>query len=102
MTEIQSLHKSRWQPDGDDWLMIVGNRTVAALQRIAPERPNSQPWFLSFILAEDIDDFGWSNVGAVSLESAKHEVEQWWHQTIGAEAYKMTASPAAQEIARAP
>ena len=31
MTTIEQLHKPRWQQDGDNWLMIVGNRAVATL-----------------------------------------------------------------------
>lgn len=31
MTGIIPLHQPRWQQDGADWIMVVGNRVVAAL-----------------------------------------------------------------------
>jgi hypothetical protein len=31
MTEVLFLHTPRWQPDGDEWHLIVGNRSVARL-----------------------------------------------------------------------
>ena len=30
MTTIEQLHKPGWQQDGDNWLMIVGNRAFDA------------------------------------------------------------------------
>ena len=69
MTTIEQLHKPRWQQDGDNWLMIVGNRAVATLI------PNSDDLFpqyrwLSVILAESpFDDHGWSEVDFTSLET---------------------------------
>ena len=88
MAEIQPLHRPRWQPDGDDWLMIVGNRTVAALQYFEPEAGSLHGSYLSFILADDLDDFGWSNVDFYSLEFAQHDLEQWWRYAIRGEAYR--------------
>ena len=38
MTTIEQLHKPRWQQDGDNWLMIVGNRAVRRSFRIPTTR----------------------------------------------------------------
>ena len=29
MTEVLFLHTPRWQPDGDEWHLMIGNRSVA-------------------------------------------------------------------------
>jgi hypothetical protein len=34
MTTLEQLHKPRWQPDGDNWLMIVGNHVLPRSFRI--------------------------------------------------------------------
>jgi len=31
MTDLLFLHTPRWQPDGDEWHLMVGNRSVAQL-----------------------------------------------------------------------
>jgi hypothetical protein len=88
MAEIQPLHRPRWQPDGDDWLMIVGNRTVAALQYFEHGVGSSHGWYLSYILACEVDEGGWSNVDFTSLGCAQHHLEQWWHHAIRGAAYR--------------
>ena len=87
MTTIEQLHKPRWQQDGDNWLMIVGNRAVATLI------PNSDDLFpqyiwLSGILAESpFDDHGWSEVDFNSLETVQYDLEQWWHHAAVGKRY---------------
>ena len=87
MTNIEQLHQPRWQPDGENWLMLVGNRAVAALI------PNSDDMFphyrwLSVILAESpFDDHGWCSVDFTTLEIAQYDIEQWWHHAARGERY---------------
>ena len=79
MATIEQLHKPRWQPDGDNWIMIVGNHAVAALIPNSDERFPNYKW-LSIILAESpFDDHGWCSVDFTSLESGQYDLEQWWH-----------------------
>ena len=59
MPTLEQLHKPRWQPDGENWLMIVGNHAVAALIPNSDEQFPQYKW-LSVILAESpFDDHGW-------------------------------------------
>ena len=51
MTTIEHLHKPRWQQDGDNWLMIVGNRAIATLITNSDDLFPQYIW-LSVILAE--------------------------------------------------
>jgi hypothetical protein len=87
MTTIEQLHKPRWQQDGGNWLMIVGNRAVAAIV------PNSDDLFpqyrwLSVILAESpFDDHGWCSVDFTSLGCAQYDLEQWWHYAARGQRY---------------
>jgi hypothetical protein len=87
MSEIQPLHKPNWQPDNEDWLMIVGNRLVAALARFQPELGYPPGGSLSFILAGEVDEGGWSNVSFNSLARAQHHIEQWWLHAVRNEKY---------------
>ena len=76
-----------WRQVENDWHMIVGNETVAALM------PNSDATFpqykwLSAIVCDDYPDHGWSNVDFETLEGAQHVLEQWWHHARQGEAYR--------------
>jgi hypothetical protein len=88
MIEIVSLHKPRWQPDGDDWLMIVGNHLMAALVPNSDQRLPQYHW-LSLILAEDcFDGLGWHGVDFETLEDGKLVLEQWWDHDCRGERYR--------------
>jgi hypothetical protein len=87
MTDIQPLHKPRWQPDAENWLMIVGNLAVATL--VPTNEPNFPHYkWMSVILAESpFDDQGWSAVDFGSRECAQYDLEQWWHHASRGERY---------------
>ena len=87
MPTLEQLHKPRWQQDGENWLMIVGNRAVAALIPNSDEQFPHYKW-LSLILAESpIDDYGWCSVDFTSLEIGQYDLEQWWHYASRGERY---------------
>jgi hypothetical protein len=79
--------KPRWQPDGDDWLMIVGNRTVAALIWNPNDRLFPHLTWLSRILCDKPDDFGWDAVDYASLPCAQYNLEQWWRYAMRGQRY---------------
>jgi hypothetical protein len=87
MATIEQLYKPRWQQDDVNWLMIVGNRTVAALISNSEERFPQYKW-MSVILAESpFDDHGWCAVDFATLEIAQYDIEQWWHHAARGERY---------------
>jgi hypothetical protein len=89
MTNITQLHKPRWQQDGDNWLMIVGNHAVAAIIANYDERLSRFKW-LSLILAEsDVGDFGWHGVDFSSVGCGPYDLEQWWHHASRGERYNL-------------
>ena len=86
MTDIQTL--PRWQQDGENWIMIVGNHVVAGLIPTADENFPQYKW-MSVIFAESpFDDHGWSAVDFTSLEIAQYDIEKWWHHASRGECYK--------------
>ena len=77
MNDVTLLHTPRWQLDGDEWLMIVGNRTVA---KIIPNQHPPIPWvqWLTVIESHEFPDHGWHAVDFEALEDAQSVLENWW------------------------
>ena len=86
MTTIEHLHKPRWQQDGDNWLMIVGNRAVATLITNSDDLFPQYIW-LSVILAESRRSFECCSVDFTSLGCAQYDLEQWWHYAARGQRY---------------
>ena len=87
LNEPRLLHNPKWQLVESDWHMIAGNRTVAVL---IPNFDNRFPRYrwLSRIVADDCEDFGWDNVDFETLEIAQAALEQWWRHACRGEAYR--------------
>ena len=79
MTKIEQLHKPRWQPDDENWLMIVGNRAVAVIIPNSDERFPHYKWLSEILSDSPYAEYGWSAVDFSSLAIAQYEIEQWWH-----------------------
>ena len=98
MTNIEQLHQPSLAAGRRNWLMLVGNRAVAALI------PNSDDMFphyrwLSVILAESpFDDHGWCSVDFTTLKIAQYDIEQWWHHAARGERYDPQASLRSAEL----
>jgi hypothetical protein len=81
MNGISLLHAPQWQLDGDNWLLIVGNRTVA---KLLPTIGHHKYTWLSAI-ENDLPDHGWHAADFETLHMAKFDIEQWWaHMCLGA------------------
>jgi hypothetical protein len=87
MTVFPPLHEPRWQRDGENWLMTVGNRTVATL--IPTDDPNFPHYkWMSVVLDESpFDDQGWSAVDFGALECGQYDLEHWWHYAARGQRY---------------
>jgi len=72
MNDVRLLHTPQWQLDGDEWLMIVGNRTVAKI--IANEDANfPHIHWLSVIDSHEFPDYGWHAVDFETLDVAQYD-----------------------------
>ena len=83
--DVRLIHPPTWQLDGDEWHMIVGNRSVA---KIVPNECAMFPrvHWLSVIESHEYPDHGWHAVDFETLETAKYGLEQWWeHMCRGEE-----------------
>src|ERR1700733_9300760 len=83
MQNVDLLHTPRWTLDGEDWHMLIGNRSVA---KIIPTNEENFPHihWLSVMESRDYDDHGWHAVDFETLEMAMHVIEQWWfHMCMG-------------------
>jgi hypothetical protein len=81
------LHKAKWRLVDTDWHMIIGNRTVAVLMANADTLFPRYRW-LSRIICDSIDDFGWDGVDFERLDIAQADLEQWWKHACRGEAYR--------------
>jgi hypothetical protein len=88
MTDMIPLHQPKWQLDGADWIMIVGNRVVAVLVPYC--NPGHSPYWLSRFVGgeEDYPNYGWENVDFETLDGAKSDIEQWWWHMLRGEKYR--------------
>jgi len=86
-SEPRLLHNPKWRPVESDWHMIAGNRTVAVLTPNFDTRFPGYRW-LSRIVGDDCEDFGWDNVDFETLEIAQTALEQWWRHACRGEAYR--------------
>jgi hypothetical protein len=77
----------KWQLVDTDWHMIVGSRTVALL---LPNSDNQFPRYrwLSCIVCDDCEAFGWDGLDFETLEAAQADIEQWWTYACRGEAYR--------------
>jgi hypothetical protein len=88
MTEIIPLRQPRWQQDGADWIMIVGNRMMAALVPNSCDLYPQYHWLSCFVGGDEYPDHGWDNVDFETLDGAKYDIEQWWRHVLRGEAYR--------------
>jgi hypothetical protein len=88
LDNIVLSHKPQWRLDGDDWCMIVGNRTVAVLVpnscRILPQFH----WLSRYVGANEYPDYGWDSVDFETLEIGQFDLEQWWFHMLRGEVYR--------------
>ncbi len=88
MKDTLILHQPKWEFDGTNWHMLVGNRCAAHL---APTgNCKHLPWakWVSFIEFEEFEDHGWHAVDFGSLAEAQHDLEEWWFHMCQGEAYR--------------
>jgi hypothetical protein len=89
MIDTIPLHQPKWQLDGRDWIMLVGNRVVAVL---VPNSCDFLPqfcWLSRFVGGEEgYPNYGWDNVDFETLEVAKYDIEQWWWHMLRGEVYR--------------
>jgi hypothetical protein len=86
MTDVLFLHTPRWQPDGDAWHLMVGNRSVAWLIPNSDEKFPQYHW-LSVIDGDEFPDHGWHAVDFETLEIAQYDLGQWWIHMRSGETY---------------
>jgi hypothetical protein len=86
MNEVKSLHVPMWQLSGTEWHLIVGNRSVA---KVVPnfDRNCSRHRWLS-VIDGDYDAHGWHAVDFETVDTAKHDIEQWWSHMCRGEAFR--------------
>jgi hypothetical protein len=82
------MQKPHWKQVDNDWEMIVGGETVAALIFDNDPQPFPELKWLSHILTDDLPEHGWSNVDFTTLEHAQYTLEQWWDHAQRGEAYR--------------
>ena len=77
----------QWRQADNNWEMVVGERTVAALIPISDAQFPQYNW-LSFIVSDDYPEHGWHAVDFGTLADGQHVLEQWWHHARKGEAYR--------------
>jgi hypothetical protein len=87
MNDVSLLHVPRWQLVETDWHLMIGNRTLAVLIPNSDTRFPRYKW-LSRITCGDCEACGWDSIDFETLESAEHDIEQWWLHARRGKAYR--------------
>ena len=83
MQNVDLLHTPRWAQVGEDWHMLIGNKSVARLIPVSEENFPHIHW-LSVMDSNDYEDHGWHAVDFETLRIAMYDIEQWWlHMCMG-------------------
>ena len=85
MENVELLYKLQWNAVGDEWHLVVGNKSVARII------PNSCKWYPRIqwlsIIEDGYEDHGWHAVDFEELYIAKYDLEQWWHAMCVGESF---------------
>jgi hypothetical protein len=83
MQNVDLHNTPKWTQVGEDWHMLIGNKSVARLTPVSEENFPHIHW-LSIMDSDDYEDHGWHAVDFETLEIAMYDIEQWWqHMCIG-------------------
>ena len=75
MQNVDLLHTPKWTQVGEDWQLLVRNKSVALLIPVSEEKFPHIHWVSVLYYYDDLD---WHTVDFETLESAMCDTEQWW------------------------